>query len=113
MLQFQLSQTPRLALADTVIDIKARKNLSWQDLSDGTGLSLAFVTAALLGQHPLPKDAADVVCAKLGLDADASRLLQSVPLRGSIPGGIPTDPTVYRFYEMLQVYGSTLKALVH
>ena len=113
MLHSNFSQTPRLALADMIIDLKARQNLSWQDLSDGTGLSLAFVTAALLGQHPLPKDAADVVCAKLGLDADASRLLQSVPLRGSIPGGIPTDPTVYRFYEMLQVYGSTLKALVH
>ncbi|MNI55829.1 Cyanate hydratase [compost metagenome] len=54
-----------------------------------------------------------MVCAKLELDQDACRLLQSVPLRGSIQGGIPTDPTVYRFYEMLQVYGSTLKALVH
>lgn len=53
------------------------------------------------------------MCDKLGLDQDASRLLQSIPLRGSIAGGIPTDPTVYRFYEMLQVYGSTLKALVH
>ena len=113
MLQSNFSQTPRLALADTVIDLKARKDLSWQDLADGTGLSLAFVTAALLGQHPLPRDAADVVCAKLGLDEDASRLLQSVPLRGSFPGGVPTDPTIYRFYEMLQVYGSTLKALVH
>lgn len=113
MLQSQFAQSPRLALADTVIDIKERKNLSWQDLTDGTGLSLAFVTAALLGQHPLPKDAADVVCDKLGLDQDASRLLQTVPLRGSFPGGVPTDPTMYRFYEMLQVYGSTLKALVH
>ena len=55
MLQSQFAQAPRLALADTVIDIKARKNLSWQDLTEGTGLSLAFVTAALLGQHPLPK----------------------------------------------------------
>ncbi|MDP9058282.1 MAG: cyanate hydratase, partial [Pseudomonadota bacterium] len=55
MLQSQFAQSPRLALADTVIDIKVRKNLSWQDLTDGTGLSLAFVTAALLGQHPLPK----------------------------------------------------------
>ena len=113
MLQSQFAQTPRLALADTVIDLKARKNLSWQDLTDGTGLSLAFVTAALLGQHPLPKEAADIVCGKLGLDEDASRLLQSVPLRGSFPSGVPTDPTMYRFYEMLQVYGSTLKALVH
>jgi cyanate lyase len=36
-----------------------------------------------------------------------------VPLRGSIPGGVPTDPTIYRFYEMIQIYGTTLKALVH
>ncbi|MCY7259241.1 MULTISPECIES: cyanase [Pseudomonas] len=113
MLQSQFAQAPRLALADAIIDAKARKNLSWQDLADGTGLSLAFVTAALLGQHALPAAAADRVCEKLGLDQDASRLLQSIPLRGSIAGGIPTDPTVYRFYEMLQVYGSTLKALVH
>ncbi|BBP78707.1 cyanase [Pseudomonas gingeri NCPPB 3146 = LMG 5327] len=113
MLQSQFAQTPRLALADTIIDAKQRLNLSWQDLTDGTGLSLAFVTAALLGQHPLPAEAAEVVCAKLGLDQDASRLLQSVPLRGSIPAGIPTDPTIYRFYEMIQVYGTTLKALVH
>ncbi|OLF55651.1 cyanase [Pseudomonas chlororaphis] len=113
MLQSQFAQAPRLALADTIIDAKARKDLSWQQLADGTGLSLAFVTAALLGQHALPAAAAELVCAKLGLDQDASRLLQSIPSRGSIPGGIPTDPTVYRFYEMLQVYGSTLKALVH
>ncbi|MGY2237996.1 cyanase [Pseudomonas gingeri] len=113
MLQSQFAQTPRLALADTIIDAKQRLNLSWQDLTDGTSLSLAFVTAALLGQHPLPAEAAEVVCAKLGLDQDASRLLQSVPLRGSIPAGIPTDPTIYRFYEMIQVYGTTLKALVH
>jgi cyanate lyase len=39
--------------------------------------------------------------------------LQSIPLRGSIPGGVPTDPTMYRFYEMIQIYGTTLKALVH
>ncbi|NWB85238.1 cyanase [Pseudomonas gingeri] len=113
MLQSQFAQAPRLALADTIIDAKQRLNLSWQDLTDGTGLSLAFVTAALLGQHPLPASAANVVCEKLGLDQDASRLLQSVPLRGSIGNGVPTDPTIYRFYEMIQVYGSTLKALVH
>src|SRR5450830_301923 len=113
MLQSQFAQAPRLALAEIIIDAKQRLNLSWQDLTDGTGLSLAFVTAALLGQHPLPASAANVVCEKLGLDQDASRLLQSVPLRGSIGNGVPTDPTIYRFYEMIQVYGTTLKALVH
>lgn len=49
----------------------------------------------------------------LALDADAVRLLQAIPLRGSIPVGVPTDPTIHRFYEMAQIYGSTVKALVH
>ncbi|VTR16932.1 Cyanate hydratase [Serratia fonticola] len=71
------------------------------------------MTAALLGQHPLPEQAARIVAAKLDLDEDAVRLLQTIPVRGSIPGGVPTDPTIYRFYEMVQIYGSTLRALVH
>ena len=50
---------------------------------------------------------------RLGLDAADAAQLQAVPLRGSIPGGVPTDPTIYRFYEMVQIYGTTLKALVH
>jgi cyanate lyase len=100
-------------LADAVMDAKVRKDLTFEQLTEGTGLSLAFVTAALLGQHALPADAAKVVAEKLDLDEDAVRLLQTIPLRGSIPGGVPTDPTIYRFYEMVQIYGSTLKALVH
>lgn len=113
MIHSQFSQAPREELTAVIIDKKTRKDLSWQDLADGTGLSLAYVTAALLGQHPLPTDAAEIVGKRLELDQDAVRLLQSIPLRGSIPGGVPTDPTIYRFHEMLQVYGSTLKALVH
>ncbi len=113
MVHAQFDQTARQQLALQVVDTKTRKDLSWQQLADSTGLSVAFVTAALLGQHPLPKEAAEAVTGLLGLDEDAARLLQTIPLRGSIPGGIPTDPTIYRFYEMLQVYGTTLKALVH
>lgn len=113
MIQSQFTKGPREELTAAVIDAKARKDLSWQDLTDGTGLSVAFVTAALLGQHALPAEAANIVTGKLGLGADAVLLLQTIPLRGSISGGMPTDPTIYRFYEMLQVYGTTLKALVH
>ncbi|WP_199912201.1 cyanase [Stenotrophomonas sp. ZAC14D2_NAIMI4_7] len=51
--------------------------------------------------------------AKLDLDAEGVALLQSIPMRGSIGAGVPIDPTIYRFYEMLQVYGTTLKAMVH
>nr|WP_255484003.1 cyanase [Rhodanobacter sp. A1T4] len=109
----QVSQDLRLDLTDTIIDAKTRKNLTWQQLAEGTGLSLAYVTAALLGQHPLPSDAAKLVAQRLDLDQDDITLLQTIPMRGSIPGGIPTDPTIYRFYEMVQVYGTTLRALVH
>ncbi|MET3133054.1 cyanate lyase [Oxalobacteraceae bacterium GrIS 1.11] len=113
MLQSQFDQMPRQLLGAQILVAKADKDLSWQQIASDTGLSIVFVTAALLGQHPLPKDAADIVCARLGLDAAASKLLQAVPMRGSFPDGVPSDPTIYRFYEMIQVYGSTLKALVH
>ncbi|MET9699767.1 cyanase [Streptomyces sp. NPDC006529] len=113
MLHAQFDPSARQALAIAAVEAKTRKDLSWQEIADVTGLSVAFVTAALLGQHPLPADAAVAVGGLLGLDDDAVRLLQTVPTRGSIPGGIPTDPTIYRFHEMLQVYGTTLKALVH
>lgn len=113
MPQSQHNQQARQALTDTIIDAKARKDLTFEAINDGTGLSVAFTTAALLGQHALPEHAAKLVAGRLELNDDAVRLLQTIPVRGSIPGGVPTDPTVYRFYEMVQVYGSTLKALVH
>ncbi len=113
MLQSQFEQLPRHQLSARIIEAKALKDLSWQQISDTTNLSVAFVTAALLGQHTLPKDAADAVCECLGLGRAESALLQSVPLRGSFPAGVPSDPTIWRFYEMIQIYGTTLKALVH
>ncbi|MFI6143949.1 cyanase [Streptomyces sp. NPDC051109] len=113
MIHAQFDPSARQALAVAAVDAKTRKDLSWQQIADAAGLSVAFVTAAVLGQHPLPAASAEAVAELLGLDADAARLLRTIPTRGSIPGGVPTDPTIYRFHEMLQVYGTTLKALVH
>ncbi|BBC91793.1 cyanase [Streptomyces griseofuscus] len=113
MIHAQFDPTARQLLAAAAVEAKTRKDLSWQQIADASGLSVAFTTAAVLGQHALPEDAAKAVADLLGLDADAALLLTTVPTRGSIPGAIPTDPTIYRFYEMLQVYGTTLKALVH
>ncbi|WP_433356860.1 cyanase [Microtetraspora malaysiensis] len=113
MVHAQFDPTARQALANAAVAAKTRKDLSWQQIADAAGLSVAFVTAAVLGQHALPEKSATAVAELLGLEEDAVMLLQTIPTRGSIPGGIPTDPTIYRFYEMLQVYGTTLKALVH
>jgi cyanate lyase len=113
MTQSLHNTSARQNLTDIIMEAKVRKGLTFEAINQDTGLSLEFVTAALLDQHPLPEQAARVVAAKLDLDEDAVRLLQTIPVRGSIPGGVPTDPTIYRFYEMVQIYGSTLRALVH
>lgn len=113
MTQSLNSQFPRETVTERVVALKAEKGLSWDDLAAGTGLSLVYVTAALLGQHPLPKAAAELIGERLGLDEEEVRVLEMIPLRGSLPDGVPTDPTLYRFHEMILVYGTTLKALVH
>lgn len=113
MIQSNVTQDARIELTARAIAAKAIKDLSFAQLAEGTGLRVAYVTAALLGQHALPKEAAELVAERLGLDAGDAKQLQAIPMRGSIPGGVPTDPTVYRFYEMVQIYGTTLKALVH
>ncbi|GAB2719377.1 cyanase [Kitasatospora kifunensis] len=113
MVHAQFDPAARQTLANKAVDAKIRKDLTWQQIADAAGLSVAFVTAAVLGQHPLPAASAKAVAELLGLDEDDTMLLQTIPMRGSITDRIPTDPTIYRFYEMLQVYGTTLKALVH
>ncbi|UQA92046.1 cyanase [Streptomyces halobius] len=113
MVHAQFDNNARQQLAIASVEAKTRKDLTWQQIADVAGLSVAFVTAAVLGQHALPEASAKAVAELLGLDEDAVMLLQTIPTRGSIEGGIPTDPTIYRFYEILQVYGTTLKALVH
>ncbi|MFI7423025.1 cyanase [Nonomuraea sp. NPDC049684] len=113
MVHAQFDPTARQALAAAAVEAKTRKDLTWQQIADAAGLSVAFTTAAVLGQHPLPESSARAVAELLDLGEDAATLLQTIPVRGSMPDRIPTDPTMYRFYEMLQVYGTTLKALVH
>ncbi|MEU8777917.1 cyanase [Streptomyces sp. NPDC048606] len=109
--EFETTVRERLAVA--AVESKIRKDLTWQEIADHTDLSVAFVTAAILGRHPLPASAAHAVADLLELEEDAAMWLQTIPLRGPLSGGIPTDPTIYRFHEMIQVYGTTLKALIH
>lgn len=113
MSQSLVTRTARERLTETAITKKIRENLSWEQIAEGTGLNVAFVTAAILGQHPLPPEAAEKIGKRLGLGKDEIALLEAIPLRGSLGAPIPSDPTIYRFYEIIQVYGTTLKALIH
>jgi cyanate lyase len=110
-MQSESNPAARAALAEKAVVAKRRKGLTWDQIAEGSSLDVAFVTTAILGNHPLPTAAAELVGQRLDLDADDISLLQSVPMRGRLE--VPSDPTLYRFHEMMQVYGPTLKALVH
>ena len=104
----------RHELTEKIVRIKIERDLTWSGLAaHADGLSKEYVTAALLGQMPLPKPAAEAIGAELGLDAFDIKLLQQSPYRGSMPTAVPTDPVIYRFYELVSVYGTTFKALIN
>jgi cyanate lyase len=103
----------RAELTEKIIQIKIERDLAWSEIAaHAGGLSKEYVTAALLGQMKLPPEAANGVGHFLGLDDVEIKLLQQPPYRGSLPTEVPTDPLIYRFYELVSVYGTTFKALI-
>ena len=103
----------REEITAAIVAARITKGLTWQEIADAIGKPVVWSTAALLGQHPFPPDAAAQVVALLDLPADAAAVLATVPYRGGLPTAVPTDPTIYRLYEALQVYGPALKELIH
>ena len=100
-------------VTEMVVAAKLTKNLKWVEIANKIGLSKEWTTAALLGQMTLTKAQADIVGALLGLPAEALVLLQVVPYKGSLPTAVPTDPLLYRFYELINVYGTSIKSLIN
>jgi cyanate lyase len=92
---------------------KRRKRLKWSQLAEAAGQSKEWTTAAMMGQMTLTAEQATKLCAMLELPADAVEMLQVVPYKGSLPSAVPTDPLVYRLYELVNVYGTTIKELIH
>ena len=105
-------QREREALSRKCLQAMAAKGLTFKLLASQVGLSPFVTTAALLGQMPLPEAAAVRAATALDLP-EAEAFLTEIPMRGSLGVAVPTDPTIYRFYEIVQVYGTTLKALIH
>lgn len=103
----------RNEVTELIITHKLRKQLTWPQLADAIGQSKEWTTAALLGQMTLNAEQAAKVGAMLELPAEAIEQLQVVPYKGSLPSAVPTDPLIYRFYELINVYGTTFKALIH
>jgi cyanate lyase len=108
------SSVTRDDVTAAVFAAKRARQLTFTGLAEQLGKPKVWLTAALLGQHPLPAEDAARVGELLGLSEEQVQVLTEVPTRGSFaPTGPPTDPTVYRLYEVLQVYGPALKQLIH
>lgn len=101
------------AAAAEVRTAKARLGLTWEQLAEAVGRPLVWTTAALLGQHPMNKAEAEAAASLLDLPGEAVDAFVLQPTRGALDAAVPTDPTMYRFYEVLQVYGPTIKELIH
>ena len=103
----------RQEVTNLIISSKVSKGIKWSEVSDKLGLSKEWVTAACLGQMAMEKDQAETVGEIFDLSDEAVAWLQIVPYKGSLPTAIPTDPLIYRWYEVVNVYGSTIKELIH
>jgi len=103
----------RAELTEKISAIKRKKGLTWAQLAKEVGRSPVWTTAALLGQMPMSKDEAQKAARMLDLQEEEMVLLQTIPMRGALDSTPPVDPTIYRFYELIQVYGTTWKELIH
>jgi cyanate lyase len=103
----------REELTLTIQSRKRTKKLTWKQIATTIGTASPIVTtAALLGQMRLDDAEAAKAAELLELGTEERQLLTEIPYRGSLPPGPPTDPLIYRFYELVQVYGTTWKALI-
>ena len=100
-------------ITEKIITVKVAQGLKWEDIAKKVGLSKEWVTAGCLGQMTFDDQQAKVLGDIFNLTAEDQKWLQVVPYKGSLPTAVPTDPLIYRWYEMVSVYGTTIKELIH
>ncbi len=103
----------RLEVTEKIIAAKVTRGLKWAEVAAKVGLSKEWVTAACLGQMTLDARQAGLVAEYFGLSQEDRQWLMAVPYKGALPTAVPTDPLIYRFYELISVYGTTFKELIH
>ncbi len=95
-----------------IISAKVRKGMKWSTVAEKIGASKEWVTAALLGQMQMSKKQAEIAASLFGLSEEETAWLQMAPYKGSLPTAVPSDPLIYRWYEIVNVYGMTIKELI-
>ena len=103
----------RMDVTEKIITAKVSKGITWESVAKKVGHSKEWVTAGCLGQMTFDDRQAKIIGKIFGLNAEEQKWLQVVPYKGSLPTAVPTDPLIYRWYEMVNVYGTTIKELIH
>ncbi|MDB5939451.1 MAG: cyanate lyase [Polaromonas sp.] len=100
-------------VTEKIITAKVSQGITWESVAQAVGLSKEWVTAGCLGQMTFDMAQAAIVGDIFGLSEEERKWLQVVPYKGSLPTAVPTDPLIYRWYEIVSVYGTTIKELIH
>ena len=96
-----------------VLEAKQEKQITYQQIAQAIDRNIVWATSAILGQNTLDANEAKIVCGLLGLGNDIERALQIFPSKGTTAIMPPTDPLIYRLYEIVLVYGETIKEVIH
>jgi cyanate lyase len=103
----------RAGLTEKLLDLKREKGWTWKYVCEQIGgMSPIMITGAILGQHKLTKPQAAAAAKLFGLSKSEQAMLNEVPMRGTGTPMPPTDPLIYRFYELILVNGPAWKALI-
>jgi cyanate lyase len=100
-------------VTEKIIATKVSQGLTWDQVAREVGQSKEWTTALCLGQMTANAEQARVLGTLFGLNEEEQKWLKVVPYKGSLPTAVPTDPLIYRWYEIVNVYGATIKELIH
>jgi cyanate lyase len=103
----------RAEASEQILAAKQAKGLTFEAIAEAVGRHKVWVTAALMGQATMSAEEAHAAVQILGLGPEVADALQQIPMKGSLESTVPVDPLIYRFHEITQVYGTTIKALIH
>jgi cyanate lyase len=101
----------KMEMTQTILKAKKSKGLTWETIAEGVGMSELWVASCGYGENSMTVETAKQLCAMLDLGPEVQRALLEFPIKGNSLDGklVPTDPLMYRFYEILCVYGKALK----
>ena len=107
-----MTEMTREDVTAMILSAKKRAGMTWEGIAEAIGMSPVWTHSAAMGMNAMPRDKADALTRTLALPQEAAAVLEESPTK-IWSQTVPTDPCIYRLYEIVGVYGATIKALIH